>query len=91
MNRKEFTKHYLNILNCPSIGKYPEKEDYLKNEIQQLADIDKISYSLALDKICDAFFGRYLWTDFDNNNFKDIETATVNLLFLRCLEGKDNA
>ena len=34
---KEFTKHYNNILHCPGLEKYPEKEDYLKNEIQQKA------------------------------------------------------
>ena len=33
------------------------------------------------------FFSQYLETDLDDNNFKDIEKATVNLLFLKCLEG----
>ncbi len=87
MKKKEFIEHYNNILNCPSIGKYPEKEDYLKNEIQQLADIDKISYQLALDKIYSVFYRQYLEADPDDN---EIETATVNLLFLRCLEGKEH-
>ena len=56
MTKKELIKHYNNILHCPDLEKYPEKEDYLKKEIQQLADIDKISYQLALAKIHDVFF-----------------------------------
>ena len=92
MTNKEFTKHYLNILNCPYtsfwiFGKYSEKEDYLKNEIQQLADIDKISYPLALEKIYSVFFNQYLDTDLDDSNFKKIENATINLSFLRHFEG----
>ena len=87
MKKKEFIEHYINIFNFPDIGKHPEKEDYLKDEIQKLADIDKISYSLALDKTYDVFFSQYLETDLDDNNFKDIKKATVNLLFLKCLEG----
>ena len=55
MKKKEFIEHYINIFNFPDIGKHPEKEDYLKNEIQQLADIDKISYQLALDKMYGIF------------------------------------
>ena len=98
MTKKEFTKHYNNILNCPSIGKYPaEKEGYLKNEIQQLADIDKISYQLALDKMYGIFLSqylefshRYVWTDLDDSNFKDIKKVIINLLFLKRLEGKEH-
>ena len=100
MNRKEFTEHYIehyiNILHCPSIGKYPEKEDYLKNEIQQLADIDKISYPLALDKIYSVFFRQCQCLDAgpDSNNLgeieRDIKKAIINLLSLKRLEGKDN-
>ena len=86
MNRKEFAKHYNNILNFPSIVKYPEKEDYLKNKIQQIADIDKIPYSLALDKIYSVFFSQYLETDLDDNNSREIKTATTNLLFLKSLK-----
>ena len=56
MTKKELIKHYNNILHCPDLEKYPEKEDYLKKEIQQLADIDKISYQSALAKIHDVFF-----------------------------------
>lgn len=87
MTKKEFNKHYNNILHCPDLEKYPEKEDYLKNEIQQLADIDKISYQLALDRIHDVF----LWTDPNDNNFRELEIAINNLLFLKRLEGLDNA
>lgn len=53
MTRKEFIESYNNILNFPSLGIYPEKEDCLKSEIQRLADIDKISYPLVLNKIYD--------------------------------------
>ena len=50
MTRKEFKKHYINILHCPDVEKCQEKEDYLKNEIQQLADT--IDYRLkALKKL----------------------------------------
>ena len=97
MTKKELIKHYDNILHCPDLEKHPEKEDYLKKEIQQLADIDKISYQLALAKIHDVFFGRYLefshrylWTDLDDNNFKDIKKVIINLLFLKRLEGKEH-
>ena len=86
MPRKEFTKHYNNILNCPSIGKYLEKEDYLKDEIQRLADIDKIPYRVALDRIYNVF----LWTDPNDSNFRELEIAMNNLVFLRCLEGKEH-
>ena len=94
MNKKEFTKHYINILHCPDLEKYPERTYDLKDEIQRLADIDKISYSLALSKICDAFLSQYLHdldADPDGSNFRQIETATNNLVFLRCSEGENNA
>ena len=97
MTKKELIKHYNNILHCPDLEKYPEKEDYLKKEIQQLADIDKISYPLALDRIHDVFFSQYLEfsrqylkNDLDDNNFKDIKKAIINLLFLKRLEGKEH-
>ena len=87
MKKKEFIEHYNNILNCPYIGKYPEKEDYLKNEIQQLADIDKISYQLALDKMYGIFlsqyFDQYFDADHDDNNFREIQKATLNLIVLK--------
>ena len=86
MKKKEFIEHYNNILNCP-IEKYPENLDYLKNEVQQLADIDKISYPSALDKIYSVFFNQYFDADPDDNNFREIKTATVNLSFLRLFEG----
>lgn len=86
MTKKEFTKHYINILNFPSLGIYPEKRYELADEIQRLADIDKIPYRVALSTICDAFFSQYLWTDPDDSNFKEIEKATCNLSFLRYLE-----
>ena len=90
MTIKEFTKHYNNILKFPKLGIYPEKEDCLKSEIQRLADIDKISYPLALDKIYSIFLSQYLEADPDDSNFRDIQKATVNLLFLKELEGLDN-
>ena len=87
MNRKEFTKHYINIFNFPDIGKHPEKEDYLKDEIQKLADIDKTSYPLALDKIYDVFFSQYFDqyfdADHDDNNFREVQKATLNLIVLK--------
>lgn len=87
MKKKEFIEHYNNILNLPDIRKHPEKEDGLKDEIQKLADIDKISYPLALDKIYNVFFTKYLWTDPDDSNFRDIEKAIINLSLLRHLKG----
>ena len=90
MNRKEYIKHYVNVLNCPNLGIHPEKEDYLKNEIKQLADIDNISYPLALSTIRNDFLMQYLETDFDDNDFKKIETASMNLSFLKRLEGKEH-
>ena len=102
MTRKEFIEHYNNILNFPDLGIYSKKADGLKDdiqkladglkdEIQKLADIDKISYPLALDKIYSVFFSQYLETDPDDSNFKDIEKATNNLLFLSVMEGLDHS
>ena len=89
MTKKEFTKHYNNILNFPSLGKYPEERYDLHDEIQRLADIDKISYPLYLNKICWEFDRKYLETDPADNNSKKIETASTNLFFLRSMEGLD--
>lgn len=87
MNKKEFIEHYNNILHCPDIVKHPEKEDYLKNEIQQLADIDKISYLLALDKMYGIFlsqyFDQYFDANHDDNNFRETQKATLNLIVLK--------
>ena len=91
MKKKEFIKHYINIFNFPDIGKYPAKQYDLHDEIQRLADIDKIPYPLYLDKICDAFSMQYVETDFDDNDFKKIETASINLSFLRYLEGLEKS
>lgn len=86
MTKKEFIKHYNNIMNFPDIGIHPEKRYELANEIQRLADIDKIPYRIALHKICDAFFSQYLWIGVDDSNLKEIEKAICNLSFLRYLE-----
>ena len=90
MTNKEFTKHYLNILNFPDLGIYPERRYDLHDEIQRLADIDKISYHFALNKICSIFSRQYdLETEHDDINYKKIETASTNLFFLRAMEGLD--
>lgn len=90
MTIKEITNHYTNILNCPDLGIHPERTDDLKNEIKQLADIDHISYQLALEKNYSFFLAQYLNIDPDDDNVKKIETATINLLDLCSIEGLDD-
>ena len=87
MNKKEFTKHYINILHCPDLEKYPERTYDLKDEIQQLSDIDKIPYRVALNKIYSVCFRQYSEADPDSNYFRDTQKATINLSFLIYLEG----
>ena len=36
------------------------------------------------------FSRQYLKNDLDDNNFKDIKKAIINLLFLKRLEGKEH-
>lgn len=89
MKKKELIKHYNIILNFPSLEIHPERKNELKAEIQRLADIDKISYQLALVKVSDNFFNQYEETGPDDEHLKKIETATENLFFLKKMEGLD--
>ena len=89
MTIKEITNHYTNILNCPDLGIHPERTDDLKNEIKQLADIDHISYQLALEKNYSFFLAQYLNIDPDDDNLKKLDTSIKNLSLLRHLEGLD--
>lgn len=87
MTRKEFIEHYNNILNFPDLRIHQERMYDLHDEIQRLADIDKISYPSALDKIFSVCFRQYLEADRDSNYFRDTQKATINLSFLIYLEG----
>lgn len=69
MTKKEFIKHYSSILNFPNLEIHPERTDDLKDEIQRLADIYKIPYRVAIEKIGSAFLRQSLETDPDDNNF----------------------
>ena len=93
--KKEKDTIYNNILNFPAIVKYPERKDDLKNKIKQLADMDHISYQVALEQIWSAFLTQYLETlgnletNPNDNNFRKIETATNNLFLLKDMECLD--
>lgn len=82
MTRKEFIKRYSNILNFPDVRKYPARRYELEHEIKRLADIDKMPYRVALEKIGSVFLKQCLEADPDDNNLRELETATLNLRIL---------
>lgn len=84
MTEKEFTKHYLNILNSLSIENIIERQKYVSAEVQALADIDGISFGKALEKLMSIFIDQYFKED-DEKVAEQLQKAASGLMMMEFL------
>ena len=84
MTEKEFTKHYLKILNSSSIEDVEQREKTIRTEIQSLADIDGISFEKALEKIESIFIDQYLQEN-DEKVAEQLQNAASSLMMMEML------
>lgn len=84
MTEKEFTKHYLVILNSSSIEDIQQREKVIRTEVQALADIDGISFENALNKIKDVFTEQY-FQESDEKVATQLQAVTTSLMMMQML------